>query len=92
MAQVKTFARAFFKALDTLPEPPPLSFAQTAFEAFTGALGDTTEPREQVAAAARVARPPAKAEKQAAPVRRARKARTPRAQQTQTGNGATAAA
>ena len=102
MAQQKTLARAFFAALDTLPEPPRLSFAQTAFEAFTGALGDAPEPRHQAAVAAAVkdaatpaparARAPAKPAEKTAPVRRARKARTARAPQAQTGNGTAAAA
>ena len=101
----RTLARAFYSALDTLPEPPRLSVAQSAFEAFTGALNTAPEPRRQPPAQgaiaenapnppARAARSPANAEKRAAPLRQARKARTPRKapQQAQTGNGAAAAA
>ena len=102
-----TLARAFFAALDALPEPPRPPAAQTAFEAFSHALHAAPEPRRQAVAApvvkedaptrpVRAPRPPAKAEKKAAPVKRARKARTPRkgsaAQQAQTGNGTAAAA
>jgi hypothetical protein len=103
----KTVARAFFTAVDAMPEPQRRAVAAAALDLIRDDMKAQREQAAAVAAKAKTAKAPAKtarapakaarkAAKKAAPVRRARKtkapAAAPAAPQAQTGNGAAAEA